>query len=91
MSDPTEPKDDDSEDLAMRELVKRVLATEAIAKDPPDILRGVQRRIRKRSRGKFFADGWSTAPTRMGYVVVALLTLLLVAFVYYSLGPMAVR
>ena len=26
---------------------------------PPDLLHGVQKRIRERSRGKFYQDGWS--------------------------------
>jgi hypothetical protein len=84
--------DDDRESRAMRDLVKRSLATEVLAKDAPDLLRGVQRRIRRRSRGKFFADGWSTTgQSRMGYVLVALVTLLLAAIAYYALGPMDVR
>jgi hypothetical protein len=84
--------DDDGGGRAMRELVKRSLATEVLAKDAPDLLRGVQRRIRRRSRGKFFADGWSTTgQSRMGYVLVALVTLLLAAVAYYALGPMDVR
>jgi hypothetical protein len=81
----------DDEGAAMRALVKRALSEDAIAREPPDLLRGVQRRIRKRSRGKFFADGWSTAQTRVGYVLVALVTLLLVALAYFALGPMDVR
>jgi hypothetical protein len=99
MSDPPEPSDDrearpasdDGEDAAVRALLKRSLATDAIAKDAPDLLGGVQRRIRKRSRGKFFGDGWSTTQTRASYVLVALVTLLLVALAYYALGPMDVR
>jgi hypothetical protein len=84
--------DDDRESRAMRALLKRSLSTEVLAKDAPDLLRGVQRRIRRRSRGKFFADGWSTTgQSRMGYVLVALVTLLLAAIAYYALGPMDVR
>jgi hypothetical protein len=83
---------DEGEDRAMRDLLKRSLATEVLARDTPDLLRGVQRRIRRRSRGKFFADGWSTtSQSRMGYVLVALVTLLLAALAYYALGPMDVR
>jgi hypothetical protein len=88
MSD-AEEREEEGE--AMRALVKRALSEDAIASDAPDLLRGVQRRIRRRSRGKFFADGWSTAQTRVGYVLVALLTLLLVALAYFALGPMDVR
>jgi hypothetical protein len=87
-----EAKDNDPEESpeseAVRALVRRALSDEAIAAgDPPDLLRGVQRRIRKRSRGKFFADGWSTSQSRVGYVLVALVTLLLVAIAYFALSP----
>jgi hypothetical protein len=84
-------EDDGPETAAVRELVKRALSKDALAPGAPDLLRGVQRRIRKRSRGKFFADGWSTMQTRLGYLLVALVTLLLVAIVYYFLAPMDVR
>jgi hypothetical protein len=79
--------DEERDDEAVRKLVRRALSTESIVRDPPDILRGVQRRLRQRSRGKFFADGWSTTQARQAYVLVALLTLLLVALAYYVLSP----
>ena len=75
----------------MRDLLKRTMSAEALSKNTPDLLQGVQRRIRKRSRGKFFGDGWSTGQARIGYVLVALVTLLLVALAYFALGPMDVR
>jgi hypothetical protein len=84
-------RDDETSSEAVRQLVKRALSTEAIAKETPDLLRGVQRRIRRRSRGKFFADGWGTAQTRVGYVLVALVTLVLVGLAYFALGPLDVR
>ena len=86
MSEPEQPNDD-REGEAMRNLVRRTLATETLAKGAPDILRGVQRRIRTRSRGKFFADGWSTTQARQAYLLIALVTLLLVALAYYALLP----
>jgi hypothetical protein len=79
--------DEERDDEAVRKLVRRALSTESIGRDPPDILRGVQRRLRQRSRGKFFADGWSTTQARQAYVLAALLTLLLVALAYYVLSP----
>jgi hypothetical protein len=88
---PDQKVDDEQDDEEVRALVRRALSPEALTKDVPDLLGGVQRRIRKRSRGKFFADGWSTGQARMGYVLVALLTLLLVVIAYYALGPMDVR
>ena len=93
--DPPKPETDDyvdqTDDEEVRALVRRALSPEALTKDVPDLLGGVQKRIRRRSRGKFFADGWSTGQARMGYVLVALGTLLLVVLAYYALGPMDVR
>jgi hypothetical protein len=88
MSEPVEPNDDHESD-AVRDLVKRALATDALAKDAPDILRGVQRRIRLRSRGKFFADGWSNTQARQAYLLLALAlaTLIVVGLAYYALLP----
>jgi hypothetical protein len=95
MTEPREPSEDESvdepDDEKVRSLLKRTLATEVVAKDTPDLLQGVQRRIRRRSRGKFFADGWSTGQAKVGYVLVALVTLVLVAVAYFALGPMDVR
>jgi hypothetical protein len=87
MSDSREPKDDEDQSEVVRDLVKRALATETLAKDAPDILRGVQRRIRVRSRGKFFSDGWSTMQAPLAYLLVAFITLLLVGLAYYALLP----
>ncbi len=91
MTDPPEtnpPHEDEREDQAVRDLVRRSLSTDVVARDSPSLLAGVQRRIRNRSRGKFFADGWSTKQARASYALVALVTLLLVALAYYALGPM---
>ena len=54
----------------------------------PDLLSGVQRRIRERSRGRFYADGWSRsrAPTST-YVVTSLLMLIILLIVYFILVP----
>jgi hypothetical protein len=91
MTEPDQTKEEEREDSAVRDLLKRALSNEALGPSSPDLLQGVQRRIRRRSRGKFFADGWSTGQARLGYVLVALVTLLLVAMAYFALGPMDVR
>lgn len=83
--------DDEPEDLQVRALVKRALAADSSARPPPNLLAGVQRRIRHRSRGRFFADGWSTAQARTSYALVGILTLLLVSLAYFVLGPIDVR
>jgi len=69
----------------MRALLKRSL--EPASPDKP-MLREVQRKIRLRSKGKFYADGWSTAQSRVSYALVAGVMLLIVAIAYFVLGPM---
>jgi hypothetical protein len=93
MTEPPETPEtkDVAENEAVRALVKRAFAKGTLANNPPDILRGVQRRIRARSRGKFFADGWSTAHARPAYLLIALITLLVVGIAYYALLPMDVH
>jgi hypothetical protein len=91
MTDDDDVKLDDKEEAQVRDLLKRSLSHESLDQGAPDLLAGVQRRIRRRSRGKFFGDGWSTGQARIGYVLVALVTLLLVLVAYYALGPMDVR
>ncbi len=58
--------EEQKEDDAMRALLKRAVEADAPPGPPPNLLRGVQRKIRRRSRGKFFADGWSTTEARTG-------------------------
>lgn len=91
MTDDEDLKLGDQEEAQVRDLLKRALSSESLGQGAPDLLAGVQRRIRKRSRGKFFGDGWSTGQQKIGYVLVALVTLLLVLVAYYALGPMDVR
>ena len=57
---------------------------------PVDVLHGVQRRIRQRSRGKYFDDGWSTArePPVSTYLVTSLVMLGIVVFLYFMLSPL---
>jgi len=57
---------------------------------PPNVLAGVQKRIRERSRGKFYADGWSTAkhPPLNTYLVTSLLMLAVLAISYMLLSPL---
>jgi len=75
-------------DDAMRALLKRSL--EEHAPEQP-VLREVQRKIRQRSKGKFYGDGWSTTNQRVSYALVAVMMLLVVAIAYFAMGPMGVR
>jgi hypothetical protein len=79
----------DAEGRAMRALLKRSLGRDG--ENAPDLLAGVQRRIRARSRGKFFNDGWSTTQARANYALIGVLTLLLAVLAYYMLSPMGLR
>jgi hypothetical protein len=88
MSDEDNERDSKDAD-AIRALLKRSIAKEE-PESPPDIVRKVQRRIRERSRGKFFADGWSTTQSRVNYALVAVAMLVLIALVYFALGPMGI-
>jgi hypothetical protein len=85
---PIDAKDDE----AVRALLKRTLGAGMSGgpKDEPspDLLRGVQRKIRQRSKGKFYGDGWSTAQSRVSYVLIALVMLVLAVVVYFVLGPL---
>jgi hypothetical protein len=54
-----------------------------------DVLRGVQDRLRERSGGKFYRDGWSTtrhAPFAT-YFITALLMLATVVLIYAIITP----
>jgi hypothetical protein len=59
--------------------------------EAPDVLRGVQRKIRQRSRGKFYADGWSTAknPPIATYLLTSLAMLLILGLVYSLFGSLS--
>jgi hypothetical protein len=82
---------DEEANEALRGLLKRSLSLEAMAKEAPALLPGVQRRIRRRSRGRFFGDGWSTAQSRATYILAGLITLALATMAYLALGPWDVR
>lgn len=61
--------------------------------EPPDVLAGFQKKLRERSDGKFYADGWSTArhPPVNTYLVTSVLMLLALAVIYALLAPLSGR
>lgn len=71
----------------------KALLRKATTVPPPapkqDLLHGVQRRLRQRSAGKFYNDGWSTREEspRSTYLVTAGVMLVLLVVVYMALIP----
>ena len=88
MTEEDDAKLAEEDDEAIRALMKRAMDTGANIAPPPDLLRGVQKKIRTRSKGKFYGDGWSTTQTRVHYAVIAFVMLLVIAVAYVALGPM---
>lgn len=57
---------------------------------PPRVLPGVQKRIRERSGGKFYADGWSTAREPLNtYLITSLVMLAVLGICYALLAPLS--
>jgi hypothetical protein len=74
-------------EVEMRDVLRRALRPPpgAVA---PELLEGVQKKLRTRSRGKFYGDGWSTARSpRSTYLVTSVLMLVLIGFVFLILLP----
>lgn len=55
-----------------------------------ELLAAVQRKLRKRSKGKFYGDGWSTSNARFNYALIAGVMLVTIVAVYLALGPTGV-
>lgn len=76
---------------AMSALLKRSLVkTEDILPEPAkdaELLASVQRKLRKRSKGKFYGDGWSTSQSRLNYALIATAMLVTIVAVWLALGP----
>lgn len=83
------PVEDGDESEELRSLLKGALGHDDEAAPSQDLLRGVQKRIRARSGGKYYADGWSTArhPPVATYLLTSLLMLAIVLLVYAVLTP----
>lgn len=91
-SDPEQPQrlsDPDPEaEVAVRQILRGALATD---EQLPDLTRGVQQKLRVRSGGKFFADGWSTVkhPPLSTYLITSLLMLFVLCVIYALLAPLS--
>ncbi|MFZ5890991.1 MAG: hypothetical protein ACOY0T_08070 [Myxococcota bacterium] len=85
---PSSPELDAKSEQTVRELLRGAL-TEPQA--VPDLTEGVQQKIRVRSGGKFYADGWSTVrhPPLNTYLISSLLMLFVLCIVYALLAPLS--
>jgi hypothetical protein len=74
-------------DDSLRSMLRGALREEGPA---PDVLAGVQKKLRERSKGKFYADGWSTVkhPPLNTYLITSLLMLAILGISYALLSPM---
>jgi len=88
--DESVPEGEPSSPDPMAALLKRSL-TGGSTTTTASILPSVQRRIRRRSRGKFFADGWSTTDGRVSYAIIAVAMLVVLAIAYVALGPIGIQ
>jgi hypothetical protein len=77
------PETDDDDRL--RSLVRGALRADG---DAPDVLAGVQKKLRERSGGKFYGDGWSTSrnPPEFTYLVTGILILVALVVIYLFLS-----
>ncbi len=84
-ADPAEP----DEQRLVRSLLRGTLSEEPEA--PPDLLGGVQKKLRQRSGGKFYADGWSTTREEplVFYLYTSVILLAVVVFLYLALSTSA--
>lgn len=82
--EPAEP----DEDERLRAIVRGALR---VSGESPDLLAGFQKKVRERSDGKFYADGWSTArhPPVNTYLVTGLLIWCALAVIYAFLSPLS--
>ena len=90
MSDESEDNVEEKDEPALSALLKKSLSA-PVEKEPPiddkKLPQGVQRKLRKRSKGKFYGDGWSTSQSKLNYALVALVMLVTIVAVYLALGP----
>ena len=87
-----DPKSEDETDTSLDEVDMRDVLRKALRPPPgavaPELLEGVQKKLRTRSKGKFYGDGWSTARSpRSTYLVTSVIMLVLIGFVFLILLP----
>lgn len=85
---PSSPELDASGERAVRDLLRGAIGEPTTL---PDLTRGVQHKLRVRSGGKFYADGWSTVkhPPRTTYLITSLMMLFVSCVIYALLAPLS--
>jgi hypothetical protein len=80
---------DDKEELGA-ELLSALKGSSA-EEPPPDVLAGFQKKLRERSGGKFYEDGWSTSrhPPKSTYLITSLIMLAVLGLIYALLAPLS--
>jgi anti-sigma factor RsiW len=68
-----------------------VAAPRAVDAPAPDLLGGVQRRLQKRSGGKFYSDGWSRLAGILPLELLATLVLIALVVAYAAMTMVSTR
>ena len=86
VSDSQAPEGEDDDRL--RSLVRGAMRDDTEA---PDVLAGFQKKVRERSGGKFYADGWSTSrnPPEYTYLITGILILVALGVITALLLPLS--
>ncbi len=83
-----EPSGSHLDDDDVRALLKRAMRVETDKAHVPAVLPEVQRKLRQRSNGKFYSDGWSTSGSpRTTYFITSIVMLAIVVALYFALVP----
>ena len=79
------------DDPRLRNLMKQAFAEDDEEQSSVDVLEGFQKKLRDRSGGKFYRDGWSTSrhPPFSTYFITSLMMLAVIAIIYAILSPLA--
>jgi hypothetical protein len=85
----SQPGTDEKSHPAIRELLRAT--SEHDDQSELQVLSGFQKKLRQRSAGKFYADGWSTSkePPIMTYLITSLIMLAIVGTAYLVLYPLS--
>ncbi|MEN9577334.1 MAG: hypothetical protein RJA70_343 [Pseudomonadota bacterium] len=86
--DAAESQRDSLDDGELRHLMRQAFKVEDAA-EAPDVLSGIQKRLREGSSGKFYSDAWSTSrqPPFATYFITSLMMLAVIAVIYAILTP----